>query len=105
MPKLFSSDFTHLYFSSLLLVELSFGLPIARKKLFLDTSSTSKWKLSTPNFSLQNIPFPSECQVVLFFTDKIADFIKRIRWITFFFYYPGMKDRKQNIILKHCKSQ
>ena len=40
---------------------------------------------------MKNIPFPF-CFV---FTDKTVDFIKRIRWKTFFFYNPAMEDNEQ----------
>ena len=52
---------------------------------------------------MKNIPFPSESQFVLSFTVKIVDFIKRIRWKTFFFYNPGMTDNEQKYNSKALK--
>ncbi len=60
-------------------------------------------EIFTPNFSMKNIPFPSECQFVLSLTDRIVDFIKRIWWKTFFFYNPGMEDNEQKYNFKSLK--
>ena len=46
------------------------------------------------NFSLKNIPFPSEAEFILSLTDKMIDFIQKIRWKTLS-YYRDEKQRKK----------
>ena len=39
----------------------------------------------TPEYSLKNIPFPSYHVFQLALTEKIVDFVKRLRWKAFFY--------------------
>ena len=57
-------------------------------------------EIFTPNYSMKNIPYPSKNQFFLSLTDEIIDFIKMIRWETFFFLNPRLiHDEENNPIL------
>ena len=61
-------------------------------------------KKFTQNFSLKNIPFPSEYQFILSLTDKVVDFIYRIRLKTLYFYDVGMKNKDESFKFKSLKN-
>ena len=41
-----------------------------------------------PEYSLKNIPFPGKHEFILCLTDKIVEFIKRMRWKSPFYFNP-----------------
>ena len=58
--------------------------------LHASLSSQMQMEKFTPMYSLKNIPFPKKHDFVLSLTDKIVDFIKRIRWKAHFHLNPAV---------------
>ena len=48
-----------------------------------------------PKYSLKNIPFPGKHDFVLSLTDKIVDFIQRMRWKAHFHLNPAAPKEEQ----------
>ena len=59
----------------------------------------------TPKYSLKNISFPGKHDFVLSLTDKIMDFIKRMRWKAHFHLNPAATKEEQKPGARRLKSQ
>ena len=55
------------------------------KKSIIGNPTNSEMDNYTPEYSLKNIPFPSYHVFRLALTEKIVDFVKRLRWKAFFY--------------------
>ncbi len=59
----------------------------------------------TPEYSLKNIPYPSHHAFQLAPTEKIEDFIKRLRWRTLFYLEPQEDNNCAKKEVYNLKSQ
>ena len=59
----------------------------------------------TPEYSLKNIPYPSHHAFQLALTEKIEDFIKRLRWRTLFYLEPQEDNNCAKKEVYNLKSQ
>ena len=59
----------------------------------------------TPEYSLKNIPYPSHHAFQLALTEKIEDFIKRLRWRTLFYLEPQEDNNCTKKEVYNLKSQ
>ena len=51
----------------------------------------------TPEYSMENIPFPGKYVFILSLTDKIIEFIKRMWWKTHFYFTMGAETWREEV--------
>ena len=54
---------------------------------------------------MKNIPFPGKHEFILSLTDKIVEFIKRMRWKTHFYLNPSDSQQEQTLGGRRLNSQ